>query len=79
MKELTNGKLSPMEATHTQKDKKYLLIYLDANQIIGVNNDYLDECMDEDMLDASDVKKIKAIKVGASLCIDGNNIFIRIA
>lgn len=55
------------------------MIYLDGDQIIGVNNDYLDECVDEDMLDASDVKKIKAMKVGASLCIDGNNTFIRIA
>lgn len=60
-------------------DVKYLLIYLDADQIIGVNNDYLDECVGEDMLDVSDVKKIKAMKVGASLCIDGNNTFIRIA
>jgi hypothetical protein len=60
-------------------DIKYLLIYLDGDQIIGVNNSYLDDCVDEEMLDASDVKKIKAMKVGASLCIDGNNTFIRIA
>lgn len=60
-------------------DVKYLLIYLDANQILGVDDGYLDDCVDEEMLDASDVKKIKAMKVGASLCIDGNNTFIRIA
>lgn len=60
-------------------DVKYLLIYLGANQILGVNDGYLDDCIDEEMLDASDVKKIKDMKVGASLCIDGNNTFIRIA